>query len=93
MMIQKCNLHGLSILLTSAALSVLVFCGRAAAQSPALGKNYDEVVKLAVKEGRVRVGSGLTVEEAPFVLEGFNQKYPTIKIKKIVAVWGFPTGK
>jgi ABC-type Fe3+ transport system substrate-binding protein len=54
--------------------------GEAVSQSAGIGKNFDDVEKLAVKEGKVRVGSGLTAEEAPFVLKGFNRKYPMIKV-------------
>ena len=79
-MTKKARLLKLSMVLTSVLVGILIFSGRAVSQSVGIGKTFDEVVKLAAKEGKVRVGSGLTVEEAPLVLKGFNQKYPMIKV-------------
>src|SRR5215510_4222898 len=55
----------ISVFLTGVFAAILIFSGRAASQSPAIGKSFDEVVKLAAKEGKVRVGSGLTVDLTP----------------------------
>jgi iron(III) transport system substrate-binding protein len=66
--------------LTSVFVTLLLFSQRADAQPAGFGKNFDEIVKLATKEGKVNVGSGLTAEEAPLVLKGFNQKYPKVKV-------------
>jgi hypothetical protein len=65
--------------LASIFLGAWLSTEQAMPQAPTLGKNPDDVVKLAVKEGKVHVGSGLTAEEASIVLKGFKQKYPTIK--------------
>ena len=72
--------YNISMLATTIIFGVLIFSGQAVSQSAGIGKNFDDVEKLAVKEGKVRVGSGLTAEEAPFVLKGFNRKYPMIKV-------------
>ena len=79
-MTKNARLLKLSMVLTNVLVGILIFSGRAGSQSVNMGKTFDEVVKLAAKEGKVRVGSGLTVEEAPLVLKGFNQKYPMIKV-------------
>ncbi|MGH7773258.1 MAG: ABC transporter substrate-binding protein [Candidatus Binatia bacterium] len=68
-------------LLLSAFIGVLIFSDQAISQTTGAGKSFEEIVKLAAKEGRVRVGSGMTHNEAALVLKGFNQKYPTIKVE------------
>jgi iron(III) transport system substrate-binding protein len=68
------------IFLTSVLAGSGFFVRSAPALGATLGKTFDEVVKAAAKEGRVRIGTGLTEQEAPMVLKGFNQKYPTIKV-------------
>jgi iron(III) transport system substrate-binding protein len=59
------------------ALTIL-FSFEASAQT--IGKSFDEVVRLATKEGKVRMASGLQDDEEPLVLKGFYQKYPMIKV-------------
>jgi ABC-type Fe3+ transport system substrate-binding protein len=66
--------------LASILFGLLFSARQAVPQTPTVGKNFEEVVKLALKEGKVRVGSGLTAEEAPLLLKGFGQRYPTIKV-------------
>ena len=63
-------------MLASIIFGVLWSAGQAASQAPALGKNFAEIVKLAAKEGKVRVGSGLTAEEAPLLVQRLQPKVP-----------------
>jgi len=63
-----------------ALLALLVFCPLAWSQNR-IGKNLEEVTKLAIKEGKVRIASALERDEEPLVFKGFNQRYPTIKIE------------
>jgi hypothetical protein len=66
--------------LASIIFGVWFSAGPAASGAQPLGRTFDEVVKLAVKEGKVRVGSWLTADEAPVVLKGSKQKYPMVKV-------------
>ena len=50
-------------------------------RAQSIGKTFDEVVKLAAKEGKIRMASGLQRDEDSLVLKGFSQKYPAIKIE------------
>ena len=45
------------------------------------GRNLDEVVALARKEGKVLIGGGLADDESKMVLAPFMQKYPEIKVE------------
>lgn len=79
-MTMTARLLKIAMSLTSVLVGIVIFSPRADSQPAGFGKNFDEIVKLATKEGKVNVGSGLTAEEAPLVLKGFNQKYPKIKV-------------
>ncbi len=79
-MTRTAMLFKLSVFMTGFLVGMLSFYGAAESQQAAIGKTFDEIVKSAAKEGKVRVGTGLTEKEAPMVLKGFNQKYPTIKV-------------
>jgi iron(III) transport system substrate-binding protein len=46
-----------------------------------VGKNLEEIVRLAEKEGKVRIASALDRDEESLVFRGFVQKYPKIKIE------------
>jgi iron(III) transport system substrate-binding protein len=70
----------ISIFAAILTYTVVVFSARVSSQPAGIGKTLDEIARLAAKEGKLRVGSGLTVEEAPLVLNGFKQKYPMIKV-------------
>jgi iron(III) transport system substrate-binding protein len=70
----------LSVFLTTLVVSACFIVLSSVSQAATLGRTFDEVVKAATKEGRVRLGTGLTEKEAPAVLKGFNQKYPGIKV-------------
>ncbi len=48
---------------------------------PGLGNSFEEVVKLALKEGKVRIAGSLEGEEVDMVLGGFYKKYPQIKVE------------
>jgi ABC-type Fe3+ transport system substrate-binding protein len=58
----------------------LVYAPAAWAQAK-VGKNLEEIVRLAEKEGKVRIGSALDRDEEALVFQGFIQKYPKIKIE------------
>jgi ABC-type Fe3+ transport system substrate-binding protein len=79
-MTRTAKLLQLSVRMASFVVGMLIFSQPVASQPAAIGKTFDEIVKSAAKEGKVRIGSGLTEKEAPLVLNGFNQKYPKIKV-------------
>jgi iron(III) transport system substrate-binding protein len=60
---------------------LIVFLAEVRSQTGAIDKSFEEIVKLAVKESRVRVGAGMSREDATVILKGFNQKYPMIKVE------------
>jgi hypothetical protein len=77
-------MRGKKLLAALVALAVPAFAGvadAAIANPPGFGKTFDELEKLAVKEGRVRMVSNLFSEEVPQVLKAFYGKYPTIKVE------------
>jgi iron(III) transport system substrate-binding protein len=63
----------------SLALALTVTLG-APAFGQRIGKTLDEIVKLANKEGTVRVASSWEPENEAALLKGFYQKYPGIKV-------------
>ena len=79
-MTAKDLLRKLAMSLIGVTFGVAVIALSADSRAAGFGKNFDEIVKLANKEGRVNIGSSLKREEAPLVIKGFNQKYPKIKV-------------
>lgn len=70
---------GLSVLMTTSLLRV---SPAFSASIPAgLGESLEQVVKLAKKEGKVRISASLEGDEIGIVLEGFHKKYPEIKVQ------------
>jgi iron(III) transport system substrate-binding protein len=67
--------------LFSAAVSVLAIARGADANPPGFGNGFEDVVQLAIKEGKVRYGSSLNRDEARLVLEGFEKTYPKVKVE------------
>lgn len=67
--------------LAMTAIALFVVSHRAAANPPGFGASFEEVVRLANKEGKVRFGSSIRVDESKLVLEGFEKTYPNIKIE------------
>jgi ABC-type Fe3+ transport system substrate-binding protein len=59
----------------------ILFCSTANSGPPGFGNSFEEVVRLAKKEGKVRVG--FTLDEAKFkiVSEGFRKRYPMIRVE------------
>ena len=53
----------------------------AASVPQGFGSSVEELVKLAQKEGRVRVLAALDLKEVATVLDGFYKKYPEIKVE------------
>lgn len=51
--------------------------------SAQLGKSQEEIVQLAAKEGRVRLGAGLSPADQKIVLKGFSEKYPKIQVEVV----------
>jgi iron(III) transport system substrate-binding protein len=45
-----------------------------------VGKTLEQVEKLAAKEGKAHMANSLSAADAKQVLQGFNQKYPMIKV-------------
>ena len=80
-MTMKGGMFKIALSLTSVLVVILFFSPQAESQPAGIGKTFDEVVKLANKEGKLHIGSGLTLEEAPLVLKGFNQRYPKIRVE------------
>jgi ABC-type Fe3+ transport system substrate-binding protein len=73
-------------------LGVLVCCSAAPARAQAvIGKNIDEITKLAIKEGKVRMDSSLHPEDERIVFKGFYEKYPMIKIEHTQQLGGSST--
>src|SRR5215471_19888077 len=60
---------------------LLLYSRHAAANPPGLGTSFEEVVRLANQEGKVRFGSSIRTDEAKLVHEGFERAYPRIKIE------------
>ncbi len=71
----------LAALLAFAAPTCAAIAGAAIADPAGFGKTFEEIEKLAIKEGRVRMVSNLFPEEVPQVLKAFYGKYPTIKVE------------
>jgi iron(III) transport system substrate-binding protein len=58
-----------------------MFARKAGSQATAIGKAVEEIVKSAAKEGKARIGAGMSSDDAAVILKGFNQKYPMIKVE------------
>ena len=79
---MKNSLNIVAIALTLMLCGAVAEAQGAAAATPAgFGKTLDEIGKLAEKEGRVRIASGLQEKDVPKVLKKFNQRYPGIKVE------------
>src|SRR5918999_5982901 len=77
---------------SSLLASLLLCCFYAAAQAQSgVGKNIDEVTKLAMKEGKVRMASSFQPDEEDLVLKAFKQKYPMIKVEHTLQIGGTDT--
>src|SRR5918999_279947 len=59
---------------------LLIAPAEAASNPPGFGKSLEEIAKLAEKEGRVRIATGLDDEESKKVIQKFNKRYPGIKV-------------
>jgi iron(III) transport system substrate-binding protein len=75
-------------LLLSTALTVFAVPAYVFANPPGFGGSFEEVVKLANKEGKVRYGSSINADEAKLVLEGFEKTYPKIQVEYTANVDG-----
>ncbi|HWP59295.1 MAG TPA: extracellular solute-binding protein [Candidatus Acidoferrales bacterium] len=64
-----------------AAAAVIGDSRHAVGNPPGFGASFEEVVRLANKEGKVRYGSSIRTDEAKLVLEGFEKAYPRIKVE------------
>jgi len=73
------SLFILTVLILFASLST----GEGISQQKQLGKNFDEISKLALKEGKIRFASSLSPKEALIVAGGFVKKYPGIKFEAV----------
>ncbi|MBI2987308.1 MAG: extracellular solute-binding protein [Deltaproteobacteria bacterium] len=62
-------------------VAISVFPVWAASSSPGFGDSVEQAGRLAVKEGRVRVSASLDGDEIGIVLDGFQKKYPAIKVE------------
>jgi ABC-type Fe3+ transport system substrate-binding protein len=76
---QISSLKGL-LFLTATFTALLAFCFAAWAQTR-IGKNLEEISRLAVQEGQVRLASALREDEADLVLKSFRDKYPMINVE------------
>ena len=79
-MIRNAKMLPLGVL---TALGILVCSNHALSSPPGFGSSLDEVVRLASKEGNVRIAASLVPGDVRVVLEGFYQKYPQIKVEYI----------
>lgn len=73
-----------------AGLLISCSCTLAEAQS-VIGKNIDEITKLAKKEGKVRMDSSLSPDDERIVFKGFYEKYAPIKIEHTQQLGGSST--
>jgi hypothetical protein len=66
--------------LTAAVTGLLAACsaGRALIR---IGKNLEEITRLATQEEKIRFASALREDEVDLVFKGFFQKYPHIKVE------------
>jgi ABC-type Fe3+ transport system substrate-binding protein len=72
--------------------TVLLCCLPAVAHAQnGIGKNIDEITKLAMKEGKIRMASSLQPDEEGLVLRGFKEKYPMIKVEHQLQIGGTET--
>ena len=83
------NIGSVQILLL-AGLLLCWFAAPAQAQN-VIGKNVDEITRLAMKEGRVHMASSLQRDEEDLVLKGFKEKYPMIKLEHTLQIGGAET--
>jgi iron(III) transport system substrate-binding protein len=67
----------------SIIVALLVCPTRSLSAPPGFGSSLEEVVKLASKEGNVRIAASLEPEDVRTVLEGFYKKYPQIKVEYV----------
>ena len=67
-----------ALLVTCMAAALPVY---AASAPQGFGNSIEEVVKLAQKEGKVRVSASLDPTEVGTVLEGFYKRYPAVKVE------------
>ena len=67
-------------LFASIGLALAGFPADAMSQTP-VGKTLEQVEKLAVKEGKVRMANSFSAADAKQALKDFNRKYPTIKVE------------
>jgi iron(III) transport system substrate-binding protein len=81
MRLKKKSVSRLAIWLLCIFASIGISILQAQAQPATIGKNFEDIVRLANKEGKINIGTGLTLEEAPIVFKGFNQKYPKIRVE------------
>ncbi len=86
------HLRFAQVLKTGVLASLLVCCCLTLAQAQtAIGKNIDEITKLAMKEGTIHMGSSLARDEEQLVFKGFYEKYPMIKIEHTRQIGGTDT--
>jgi ABC-type Fe3+ transport system substrate-binding protein len=71
----------LAVLIATAFTAFSVLPQPAFANPPGFGKSLEEIAKLAEKEGRVHIASGLDDEESKEVIQKFNRRYPGIKVE------------
>ena len=81
---MKISRFNIGSFLALTLMGILVFSPVTVSGQARIGKNLEEIKKLAVKEGKkgkVRMGSGLRPNEARMILKGFYRKYPGINVK------------
>ncbi|MFC1815891.1 ABC transporter substrate-binding protein, partial [Thermodesulfobacteriota bacterium] len=62
-------------------ISIFFLSSSAVSSPPGLGNSFEQIVKLASKEGEVRIAASLKSKEVKIVLGGFYKKYPQIKVE------------
>ena len=72
-------------------LALIICCRDGAHAQGRIGKNIEEITKLALKEGKVRMDSSLSPEDEQIVFKGFHEKYPSIKIEHTQQLGGSST--
>jgi ABC-type Fe3+ transport system substrate-binding protein len=81
MMERSLHWHKFGFVLIVLSNFILTVPVNGRAQTTKIGTSVEEITKLAIQEGRVRMASGLEPAVEPLILQTFREKYPQIKVE------------